>query len=1066
LELGTHRDNNKLYGSCMEPERRQITVLFADMVGFTSFSERAGEEATFKLMRSLSKLMDEAVREPGGVVQSFTGDGIMAVFGVPVGFEDAPLRACRAALAILQRIKAAGDDLEVKHGLRPQLRIGVNTGAAVVGRVQEGADAGATVLGDTVNVAARLQALAAPDSVLISEATHRLVQGMVEASFAGELQIKGKSERQRVYRLDAIRLGATRFEAAVSRGLSAFVGRERELEILERGLEKARSQLCVIDLVAEPGMGKSRLLHEFRPRIGKERAFVLSGSCSAHGQQTSFLPFIEVVRGSFRIGACEAEEEVARKLEMGLTALGLHSLRSLGLLLHLFGLKVLPGSLAGLDDLLIGLRTRELLQQLLEARCRLSPVVMMIEDLHWIDSVSEELLGKVVDSEANLRLLVVHTRRPEYVPPWLDRSIIAKLPLEPLPAGDVRRLVQARVGTEVLPEALARQVAEKAEGNPLFAEEIVSYLTERGMLRNVAGRLDFDQRAIAEALPSSVQGLLTARVDSLAPNDRALLQAASVIGRRFDPQILAVAVSETAIDAGLASMQALDLIRPQERSGEFVFKHALVQDALYQSLLTEVRTTLHAKIAAEIERRSGNRLVEVAEVLAHHYSQTAHTGKAFTYLSMAGSKNLGVYSLNEARTHLAAALALLDKHPNCASDDQVAEFLVSHTRLLNMMHQVKATIDVLERHLARVDRLADDPRAVLIRHHYVFALIWSIRYSVAAAVQRETSAMAERLADSKSKAYSLTGEILFSTVVAPKPALEFEELKKEAIAVASQTTDAYIQNWTRFVIAWEQLHRGQMMDARDSARRLMEIGRLLNDPRSTGLGLALLALIALLSDSYAEALECSEQSIVISVAPMDRETAINMKGCALVLLRRTEDGAKLLEQFRRRCFTDGDLYSLSSVDGILGVSEVLQGNIRYGIRLLEEAILRREKEGYRAAADWCRLNLAEVYLQIIGGNEKLSFITLLRNLPILLEVMFTASSRIRSLMARFRENPRFDPAGHHTGRAQMILGLLYKIRKKHTLAVQHLTEARRILSQFGQTPILARVDAALAELGQ
>jgi class 3 adenylate cyclase len=264
----------------VEAERRQVTVLFTDVVGFTTFSERAGEEAAYTLMRRLSELMDEAVCEQGGVVQGFTGDGIMAVFGAPVAFEDAPLRACRAALSILQRIKAASDELEVKHRLRPQLRIGLNTGAAVVGKVQRGNDAGVTVLGDTVNVAARLQALAQPDSVLMSEATHRLVHGMVETSSAGEREIKGKSEPQRVYRLEAIRLGVTRFEAAVSRGPSIFVGRERELEVLERALTEARSELRAIDIVAEPGMGKSRLLHEFRQRIGKDRAFILSGSCS------------------------------------------------------------------------------------------------------------------------------------------------------------------------------------------------------------------------------------------------------------------------------------------------------------------------------------------------------------------------------------------------------------------------------------------------------------------------------------------------------------------------------------------------------------------------------------------------------------------------------------------------------------------------------------------------------------------------------------------------------------------------------------------------------------------
>ena len=353
-----------------------------------------------------------------------------------------------------------------------------------------------------------------------------------------------------------------------------------------------------------------------------------------------------------------------------------------------------------------------------------------------------------------------------------------------------------------------------------------------------------------------------------------------------------------------------------------------------------------------------------------------------------------------------------------------------------MSVQLKAMIGILERYAARIARMGDDPRAVLIRHQYVFALLWNTRYREAAAMQRETSPIADRLGDSRSKAYSLAGEIHVSTFVAPKPLNEFETLKREAIKAASETADAYIQTWTRFVIGWGEFHRGRINDARDAAHELMRVGRQLNDPRSTGLGLVLLAWISLVSDSF-----------------------------ALVLLRRTDEGAKLLEENNRRCVADGDLYQLAGSAGTVGVCKVFQGNIGGGIRWLEGAISTREKEGYRASADWYRLFLCEVYLHIIGGEEKLPFLTLLRNLPILLKVMATASSRIRVLMARFLENPNFDPDGHHVGRARMTLGLLYKAKKKRPLAAQHLTDARRILSPFGQTPILARLDAALAELG-
>jgi hypothetical protein len=268
-------------------------------------------------------------------------------------------------------------------------------------------------------------------------------------------------------------------------------------------------------------------------------------------------------------------------------------------------------------------------------------------------------------------------------------------------------------------------------------------------------------------------------------------------------------------------------------------------------------------------------------------------------------------------------------------------------------------------------------------------------------------------------------------------------------------------------IGFAEAVRGRMNDARDAASKLMQCGRLLNDPRSTSIGLWLLSLIALISESYAEALEYSEQSLAIAVTPADRTLSTVCKLTALVLLQRTEEGAMLLEAYRRRCIADGLIELLNSTDTTFGVCKCLQGNLRDGLRLIEEAILRREKQGFRDMADLTRLQLAQVYLQMIAGNEKPpSLPVLLRNLPTILRVMITAYSRIPDLLKRVLANPHFDPAGYHVGRANMILGMLYKVKKRRARAVQHLTEARMILSQFGQTPTLARVDTALAELKQ
>jgi len=326
--------------------------------------------------------------------------------------------------------------------------------------------------------------------------------------------------------------------------------------------------------------------------------------------------------------------------------------------------------------------------------------------------------------------------------------------------------------------------------------------------------------------------------------------------------------------------------------------------------------------------------------------------------------------------------------------------------------------------------------------------------------------MAERLGDSRAKAYALICEIWVSTAFAPKPPHEFEKLKIEAIKTAFDTGEAFALNWTWFAIGWDEFHRGRMNDARNAAHELMRVGRLISDPESTGIGLWVLMFIALFSDSYAEALEYSEQSLAVAITPLDQLVALGGKASALALLRRVEEAVPLLEEQRRRCVASGHLYSLSLSDGIIGVCKVVQGNIKDGIRLLKLAIAKQENKGNRTLADLFRFSLAEVYLQIIDGKEKLPLLILLKNLSIILKVMATASSGIGALMTSVLENPHFDPKGFHIGRAQAILGLLYKAKKKRALALAHLTEAKRILSQFGQTPILARVDATLAELGQ
>jgi class 3 adenylate cyclase len=983
----------------VEAERRQVTVLFADMVGFTAFSERSGEEAAFTLMRSLAKLMDDAVREQGGVVQGFTGDGIMAAFGAPVAFEDAPLRACRAALSILQKLKTEGPELKIRHGVEPQVRIGLNSGAAVVGTVQAGSDAGVTVLGDTVNVAARLQSLAGPGEIVLSEAMQRLVQGLVDVEPAGEHEVKGKTEKQKIFRLRGIRRGVARFDRSISVGLTAYAGRSREMEVLESALESVKLGLRVIDIEGEPGIGKSRLAHEFRKRIVDRQVFVLSGNCAPDGRQTPFLPFIDIVRGSFRVSEGAAEAEIARKLDKGLNLLGLASEQNLGLLLNLLGLKPPEGSLKGLDGVLVGLRTRDLLLQLLQARRHLTPVIMVLEDLHWIDSVSEELLTRLITAEEKMPLVIIETHRPEYQPPWADQPAATRLVLQPLASGDTSEIFRARLGVGKLPAELAALVIHKAEGNPLFAEEIANYLVERAVVRRHTDGIEYDRLAAAAALPGSIQSLLSARADRLSQAERALLQAASVIGRRFSRDLLAAVTQAENIDTYLSAIEALDLIQFDAASNDFIFKHALVRDALYNNLLQEPRSALHLAVATEIEQRSHNRIAEVAETLAYHYSQTTRDDKRFAYLLLAGEKSLGVYALNDAEQYLNDALKLFATSPACTDDAGHIRLVADMSYVLVMTFRPGEVARLVERHRTRVDAVAVT-RSVIVLSNYCLAMLLMCRMKDGVFAAKQALQLASRLGDDASNAYARAASIMCNCILGEGDIGDIRRQVELGLEESERTDDGYLRSWIYLAAAWGYLELGLNDRARELALELQARGRARGDPRPAAIALWVLGWTDIVDEKFQDAFEHGSECIRISLTPFDREVGTQVKGVALIGLGRVTEGVALLIDHRRRAIANEFMFCRMGTDGPLGLAMVLQGDLSGGVRFLESAIRHREQTG--SPSKLVRLMLAQIYIEMLAAKSKPPIPVLLRNLPFLIGVKFTGWNKALQIYWKLR----------------------------------------------------------------
>ena len=1045
-------------------ERRQVTVLFADMVGFVEVSERIGEDATFSLIRQIYELLTAAIKDQGGWAKDFTGDGVMALFGASEALEDAPLRACRAGLSIHQRLAATASTFESQYGSRPQMRIGVNSGVAVVARIFS-QDAAVTALGDTVNLASRLQKLAEPGTVYLSESTRRLVEGQAETVFAGEFDIKGKSELQKVYRLDSVRPGATRFETSVFRGLSAYVGRERELQLLERSLADARQKVCIIDVVAEPGMGKSRLLYEFRRQLSDGRAFLLQGSCSPDGRQTPFRTFIEVVRDLFQVSIVEPENEVRRKLEQGLAGLELNSPQSYGLLLNMIGLKPPDGALTGLDGVLIGMRTREMLQRLLEARCRRSPVALLIEDIHWIDRASEEVLSRIASDDARLGLLILHTRRPEYQPPWSGGPSVTALRLDPLPAGDIQRLVQTRLGVDIVPQPLARMVTEKADGNALFAEEIVSFLVERNVLRVSDGALEFDVGGTTTVLPASIQLLLTARVGSLAVEDRRVLQEASVIGRNFDYELLAaVAGPSRDLMPHLAAAEAADLLRYDGAAHDFSFKHVLLRDALYDSMLASRRAELHLRVARELERRRANQLNEVAEILAHHYSFTEEAGKTFEYRYLSAKKALGVYLLEEAEKHFREALAVVDRTPGCADDEAFANAVAGLQEVLHLKGEVREEKSVADRYLPKLEQAGASPQFVFALHIQSMILAHGWEFERAEATSKRALEIALQIGDARAAGYARHALMFCSTLLGRWSLDDAERFGAELIANAEQVGDNYLLNWAYWSVAWDYLFRGLIVDARVWAHKLIESGHQRNDRRTLAMAYWTLGWIDLAGERFEDAIKDADECAKTAVARFDIVAGSYVKVNAELLSGQID---KALERFREQrdwLEQNGWVFSANGADCSIGTALAFGGRLKEAIRHLEKALVVSDEHGDVYAATWNRIALAEIYLAIVANSGKPSLRVLTNNLGAIVTGKLRGAERALALLEQARDSKQVHERGVLRARIDFNVGLLLERKQQFDAARQRLLSARVAAEAQDVLPMIARIDAALARL--
>jgi class 3 adenylate cyclase/tetratricopeptide (TPR) repeat protein len=696
-------------GSTLPGEMKQVTVLFCDIVNSTPMTERLGPEAMRDLVQVFLEASLAEVRRYGGTAPQFTGDGFMAVFGAPVTEEDHVRRALLAALAV-QRVLAGGGEAADRETLDLPVRIGVHTGPVVFGPVADKLPMDYTVIGDTANVAARLQEAAEPGTILISEATRVLSQGYTRVEPVGPLTFKGKAEPFAGYRLLDVSHRRSGLRESSSPRTASFVNRESELTILNnilRQIENGHGQ--AVGLVGEPGIGKSRLVAEFRSQLAAGRVTWVEGRCLSYGTGIPYLLALDLLRSNCRIADTDIPDIVAEKVRSGLREVGMDPDEDGPVLLHLLEIKDTDGSPVLSNPEAIKSKVFETLRQLSIKGSLRRPLVLVLEDLHWVDKVSEEFLGFLAENVRDSRILLLATYRPGYRPPWIDKSYAGQTPLQPLSRDDSIQMVRSVLRAEHLIDLITQEIVAKADGNPFFLEQLA---LDAGEARDIRSDL---------MVPNTIHDVVMARIDRLPEQTKRILQIAAVIGREFPLRLLnAVWNGPGSAEDQLRELSRLEFVyeRAETEGSVYVFRHALTQETAYGNLLERHRRTYHGAVGHALEELYSGREGEVAELLALHFGRSNEAEKSVDCAILAAEKSQRRWANSEALTYFNDALHRLDLLPDTEANRlRRVDAVIKQAEVKFALGRHAEHIEALDQIRGLVDQ-SDDPRRRATWHYW------------------------------------------------------------------------------------------------------------------------------------------------------------------------------------------------------------------------------------------------------------------------------------------------------------------------------------------------------------
>ena len=891
--------------AALDGERKQVTVLFADMKGSMELlADRDPEEAR-KLLDPVVAHMMEAVHHYEGTVNQVMGDGIMALFGAPIAHEDHAVRACYAALRMQDAVKRYAEEIRHTQGIEVQIRVGLNSGEVVVRAIGSDFHMDYTAVGQTTHLAARMEQLATPGSTRLTTGTLRLAEGYVEVRSLGPIPVKGLSPVE-VYELVGARAVRSRLHASAARGLTRFVGRNSELDQLRQALESAgagRGQAVAV--VGDPGVGKSRLFWEFTHSDRTEKWLILEGRSVSYGKATAYLPVIELLKGYFQIEARDDSRKIREKVTGKLLSLDRALEPSLPAVLALLDAPVEDPAWEGLDPSQRRQRTLDGLKRLILRESQVQPVLVIFEDLHWIDAETQALLESIVESLPTARLLLLVNYRPEYRHGWGSKTYYRQLRIDPLLPANAEVLLQSLLGDDPTLQSLKGLLIERTEGNPLSLEESVRTLVETEVLVGDHGAYRLGRPTAAIHVPATVQAILASRIDRLTPEDKQLLEAASVIGKDvpFDLMEAIAGLAGDDVRRRLARLQAAEFLYEIRLFPdlEYTFKHALTHEVVYESLLQDRRRTLHARIVEVLEQVYPDRLTEQVDRLAHHAFKGELWEKAVTYFRQAGGRAFSRSAPTEAVACFESALAALERVPETLeSVEHAIDIRVDLRESLYSLGQLDKMLEHLRKAEVLARALGDPRRLGWTSIHLSTTLSLTGKVTEALPFATTAQSIAEELGDVN---LQRAAKVCFGTVYAQ--AGEYGrannlllEILRSVEGGAHGESDPLAVS-CRLWLVWVLIELGEFEDALTHGRETVRIAEILDKPYSIMYACCALAFLHRIQGNFDEAVRLLQRARTVGHSvdlPFLSGYAATLLGYISVLSGRVEEGIGLIDE--------------------------------------------------------------------------------------------------------------------------------------------------------------------------